>query len=337
MKTPLWPARTLNGLLVLATVAGMASCTKDSRNPEAQNVRVNEGTDALFSTGALKSSPDQLQSVERFRPISLEILARRGKPSTGGSTTTPTNPATPTDPVTPTTPTTPTTPAAYPAAYSLDMPVPGTQGGEGSCTAWSTTYGALSFLNRAGNAPYGTGTNMLSPEYVYNQTKFSTSATDCVSGAYITTVLNLLTSQGACTWDAMPYSSANGCSTMPNATQQSNANSHKLHGYNLIWASYQGSSSTLITNIKNSIYANKPVVIGLDVYQNFQTLGANQVFTGNSGAYKGGHSMVVCGWDDNLQAFKVMNSWGTGWATGGFGYISYAAFPSVAWEAYSLY
>jgi C1A family cysteine protease len=339
MNTTTKPTRIIRGLLVCLSVASLAACTKDNLHQDAQQVQVNEGTDALFATGALKSAPSQLEQLERYHPINLDVLARRGRTTT---TTTTTNPTT-TTPVTGGSSSSGSTsgsgaPAAYPASFSLDMPVPGTQGGEGSCTAWSTTYGALSFIYKnATGAAYSTSTNMLSPEYVYNQSKSSTSATDCVSGAILINALNLLVNQGACTWDAMPYSASNGCSTLPNSTQQANAANRKLHGYNLIWASYQGSSSALITNIKNSIYANKPVVIGMDVYQNFQALGANQVYTGASGSYKGGHSIAICGWDDNLQAFKVMNSWGTGWATGGFGYISYDAFPSVAWEVYSLY
>jgi len=33
--------------------------------------------------------------------------------------------------------------------------------------------------------------------------------------------------------------------------------------------------------------------------------------------------MILVGYSDDRGAFKVMNSWGTQWGNGGFGWISY--------------
>ena len=45
-----------------------------------------------------------------------------------------------------------------------------------------------------------------------------------------------------------------------------------------------------------------------------------------SGTAEGGaHMVVVTGWDDELGAWEIKNSWGTGWRNNGFGWIKYGA------------
>jgi hypothetical protein len=46
--------------------------------------------------------------------------------------------------------------------------------------------------------------------------------------------------------------------------------------------------------------------------------------------------MVVTGFDDRIQAFKVINSWGTKWADDGFAWITYRAFGANAHAAYVM-
>ena len=333
---------------VMATAVALAmttlfSCKKDSSTLQpAFNADSQE--ELTMPTGAMRSPISVLEKIPRYQmsdmgsTIDFDNLAKKGNTSstesklstkgkgsgsgsTGGSTGGT------------------TTPAAIPAIFALDMPVAGNQGGEGSCTGWAIGYGASSFLKKKNTSAtsFSTTTNMLSPEYLYNQTKAGGTG-NCGAGAFISTVLSFAQSTGTCTWDLMPYSSSNGCDNMPGAAENSNAAQNKISGYSLIWASYLSyTQASMVAAIKNSVYNNKPVVIGMDIYQNFQTLGANQVYSAISGNYKGGHCVVITGWDDNLQAFKILNSWGTGWSTNGSGYISYAIFPSVAWEAYSVY
>ncbi len=39
----------------------------------------------------------------------------------------------------------------------------------------------------------------------------------------------------------------------------------------------------------------------------------------------GAHMVVLTGWDDGKQAWEMRNSWGTGWGTGGYGWIKYGS------------
>ena len=44
--------------------------------------------------------------------------------------------------------------------------------------------------------------------------------------------------------------------------------------------------------------------------------------------------MVVVGYSAKRAAFKVINSWGTRWGSGGFGWIGFGAFKQAVREAY---
>ena len=50
----------------------------------------------------------------------------------------------------------------------------------------------------------------------------------------------------------------------------------------------------------------------------------------------GRHAMTVVGYDDRKQAIKVINSYGTAWGDGGFGWIAYDTFLRDAKEAYTM-
>lgn len=39
--------------------------------------------------------------------------------------------------------------------------------------------------------------------------------------------------------------------------------------------------------------------------------------------------MLVVGYSDQYQAFKLVNSWGEGWGDGGFVWVDYEAFENV--------
>jgi C1A family cysteine protease len=216
-------------------------------------------------------------------------------------------------------------PKAAPTVLTLNCPPVSNQGGEGSCVAWGTTYAARSIAWVAAHpGSYSTSTNIFSPEYVYNQIKVS----DCAGGSYVTDGLNLLKNQGACTWATMPYSDANGCSTMPTTAQKTAAANYKTAGYSRV--------SITSTAIKAQLVAGKPVVVGGPVNNAFAYLTSGKVLGKFSGSSLGGHCYCVVGYDDSKSAFKFINSWGTNWGTAGYGYISYSYVSKWFQEAYVL-
>lgn len=213
------------------------------------------------------------------------------------------------------------------AVIDLACPSIGNQGSEGSCVAWGTTYAGRSITRKTHDGgSYSTSTNIFSPEYVYNQIKVSSS---CASGAYIYKAFDLLKAQGVCTWNDMPYSSTNGCSTMPNSTQKQNATANKINSYYRV--------NITSSAIKNELNQNRPVVIGGPVDRTYYYLGNNGILTQyNPKTYLGNHCVCIVGYDDAKSAFKFQNSWGTSWGTSGFGWMSYTAISGYITEAYVM-
>ena len=218
-----------------------------------------------------------------------------------------------------------TLPKDIAASVSLSTPPISNQGAEGSCVAFGTTYAARSIMWKKNHSAssYTTSTNIFSPEYVYNQIKLSSS---CLSGSYVTTGLNLLKSQGACRWSKMPYTDVS-CSTMPNATQKSDASGYKLSGY--------GTVSCTVSAIKSLLNSGYPIVVAGPVNTQFQTLTPGAILTNRVGNI-GNHCYCVVGYDDSKNAFKVMNSYGTNWGTSGYGWIDYGYISQWWNELYKL-
>lgn len=204
-----------------------------------------------------------------------------------------------------------------PASFFLSTPPVGSQGNEGSCVPFAVAYAARSIeqFYRTGATAYSFGTNVFSPEYVYNQTKFG----DCSSGTSIVTVLDLIQNQGVSTWQVMPYSDVNGCSIMPDATQMDNASAYKISSYVKIPNSDQ-------TAIKTMIASNHPVITTVIADNSFVNAKAGFIWKTDSGSGALPHTIIICGYDDVKNAYKIMNSWGTGWADGGFSWIDYDFF-----------
>ena len=214
---------------------------------------------------------------------------------------------------------------AVPASVALNTPVVRNQGGEGSCVAWGTTYAARSITKfAAANTNLWTdNSNIMSPEFVYNQIKVST----CASGAYVTSGLDLLKSKGACTWSSMPYTDVE-CSTQPNASQIAEATNYKIT---------YAKVNINVNDIKTHLAAGRPVVVGGPVSNDFMYLKNGVVLTRFKGKSLGGHCYCVVGYDDAKNAFKFQNSWGPTWASSGFGWINYNYIGSWWQEAYVMY
>jgi hypothetical protein len=212
-------------------------------------------------------------------------------------------------------------PTILPASYSLLMPPPGQQGGEGSCAAFATVYAARSVeqFYKTNATTYSYATNIFSPEFVYDQIKTS----DCGSGTGVTTSLDFLMNTGVCTWQSMPYSSYNGCSLVPTSSQANEAANYKIASYSKIMTSD-------ITAIKTMIVNKHAVIITVATDQTFWDAQPGFIWKAYTAAPGISHALVISGYDDTKHAYKVMSSWGTTWGEGGFSWIDYDFLPQAA-------
>ncbi len=215
------------------------------------------------------------------------------------------------------------------SGVNLIMPPVGNQGGEGACVAFAVGYGARSAEKyyQTNASSYSNSTNIFSPEFLYNQTKFSA---DCGSGTSMQTVLDLIKLKGVTTFASMPYSSTNGCSLLPTSAQFTEALNYSINGYSKIFYTDR-------TAIKSMISQKHPVIITMLFDNSFINATSGFVWKTYSGSGMLAHCIVICGYDDTKNAYKIMNSWGTGWADGGYSWIDYNFFETGGRTAGSGY
>lgn len=212
---------------------------------------------------------------------------------------------------------------------SGQMPPVSNQGGQNSCVAWATGYAMRSFheqksRNWGYDAPIngGKGEHVFSPAYIYNQINGGRD-----QGSVIENALELMVREGAAPWSAMPYNERD-YRTQPNAQQRAAASSFRLERYARI-------AGTDLNTIKAELAAGRPVVFGMGVDDAFYQLGSAP-YDQSGGKNYGGHAMTLVGYDDSKVsqrghkgAFRIINSWGTGWGDRGFGWVSYQQWTAM--------
>lgn len=204
------------------------------------------------------------------------------------------------------------------------FPTPGFQGEQSSCVAWAVGYGLKSYQEAVERKQSPSQAFVFSPSYIFNQIKIS----DCRhGGSYIYKALDLLKTQGVPTLSQFSYDEFN-CTRQPNSADRQAARPYAIAEWRTVPFDNEA-------DVKSHIATGFPVVIGMMIDDGFKAIRGDQIYYGPSGQEGGGHAMVVTGYDDSRGAFKVMNSWGTGWGNGGFGWISYSAFKRRVKEAYS--
>ncbi|TMI79573.1 MAG: hypothetical protein E6H10_15170 [Bacteroidetes bacterium] len=217
-------------------------------------------------------------------------------------------------------------PPSLPSSVSLTMPPVQYQGAESGCVPVALLYSRdAEQYYKTGASSYSTATNIFSPEFLYNQTKVAAS---CSSGASLINELNFLTSTGVCTWNSMPYSDQNGCTLLPTAQQTSEAANYKIKSYSMVVAQDP-------TAIKTMLYNKHPLTFTFTADANFYNAGPGYIWSSYSSTLYGPHAITLVGYDDSKHAYRAINQWGTGWGDGGYIWIDYAFFATIAYDLYA--
>lgn len=81
------------------------------------------------------------------------------------------------------------------------------------------------------------------------------------------------------------------------------------------------------TTIRFALSCGYPVLVGIRVYDSFDSpatwASGNVPMPGGSERDRGGHLVMLSGYDDNEGEFDFLNSWGEGFGRGGFGTLPY--------------
>jgi C1A family cysteine protease len=195
------------------------------------------------------------------------------------------------------------------ADLSGTVPAPGNQGPSGSCSSWSSTYGAASqAVRRAGLG----STITLSPAFTYN--KVSGDST-CRKGTNISATLNMLRDIGALPFERFVFD-AGWCGRQATAPELQEAAKYRIKGWNKL-------DARKIEDVKAQLARGVPVIFAMHTNSEFRRIKAD-IFdfpgTMNGG---NGHAMIAVGYDDNRKAFRIQNSWGRGFGEGGYAWLGY--------------
>ncbi len=208
---------------------------------------------------------------------------------------------------------------------SSQMPPVGNQGSQGSCCAWAIGYYQKThyeWLEHHWNDSLAS--HQFSPAFIYNQIN---GGADQGSGS--NTAYALIADQGCATMADCPYNQ-NDCITWP--SESAYARAVPFRGSTSRWFSM--TDSVGINKARQRLDSGYTTVIGISVYSNFdniQSYGYKYCVADTYGGNRGSHVVTIVGYNDTMTthdgpgAFKLVNSWGTGWGLAGYWWMSYVA------------
>lgn len=192
------------------------------------------------------------------------------------------------------------------------------QGSIGSCTAQAIAYAYKIMSIRKNRRPVS-----ISRLFVYYNVRKMIGKVNEDSGGYIKDGFASMQKEGACLERFWPYVESWFTRT-PSFGCYQEARNHRVSRYNS-----QLDPRNMVQSIKQCIALGLPVVIGVMVYESFQSkqtakTGYIPIPNPLIEPLMGGHAMCVVGYDDEKQHFIVVNSWSEAWGDKGYCYIPYA-------------
>ena len=219
---------------------------------------------------------------------------------------------------------------------SRNMPPPGDQGPQASAVGWVVGYAAATYhIYMATGVPFRTEggklkqSRVFSPAFIYN---LNNNGRD--KGISLAAGLHYLQEFGVAPWKIVPYRE-DDFRTRPTSEMIQAAERNRVRGWRRI-------EPMTRAGIKERLHDGRPVLVTLGVDASFQKPGTWPRSRAGSGPRVWSkltgptqpHPLVVVGYSDHHQAFRVMNCWGTRWADGGYAWISYDLMQAVIVEAY---
>jgi C1A family cysteine protease len=257
-------------------------------------------------------------------------------------------------------------PSSVDLSQSSYFPPIGNQGSLGSCMSWASTYYQFTYEAHKLNNITTTYDNSYSPRWTFNFTNYGYN-----HGTNWESVYNVLALQGAVTMEEAPYdlnnydySWINNENAMVNAlkTRMISSNSVSL---NTSINQITSKTDSALDALKQKLNDGKVLSVGVISNGGLGNWSTKLTTSGETAVYRascnagenaenGGHALVIVGYNDNIEcdfngngtieesekgAFKLANSWGTGFGNNGFIWVMYDALNYVSanttnnWEA----
>jgi hypothetical protein len=232
--------------------------------------------------------------------------------------------------------------ADIPKSASLERycPTPGDQGRYGTCVAFAVAYHMRTVL-------YGIqhgitdksqlNASLFSPTFVYEQIK-SPDDTNCQKGTNPITALELMKNSGTARIATVPYQ----CGTPIGSGALLEAVDYTINDYQVLFMPDVTDRDTRVNTVRKALAEGYPVVHCFTVVKSFYKaprVWRAQPTDGGAEGQHGRHAMLIVGYDDNLEGgcFRILNSWGPGWADGGYVWIPYDEFAKYSLGAIQVY
>jgi C1A family cysteine protease len=189
------------------------------------------------------------------------------------------------------------------------------QGALGSCTANAIANAHLFDQRKQKIAqPF-----LPSRLFIYYNERSMEGTVSSDAGAMIRDGIKSIAKQGVCPEKQWPYTIAK-FTRKPSQACYKEALQHQAMSYQRLVQS--------LTQLKGCLAAGYPFVFGFTVYESFESPEVAKTGTApmpaSSEQVLGGHAVLAVGYDDAMQRFIVMNSWGTRWGMKGFFTMPYS-------------
>jgi len=215
------------------------------------------------------------------------------------------------------------------------------QGSQGSCSAWATTYYSNGYIQAKNNgwtgARIGKKDQLLSPAFTFNKCNYGKDG-----GSSTINNARVMQSVGVCRLNQMDYNPSNYIN-WGNENAWRDAPEYRIDNIYQLRSPYDDSD---ISAIKAALTEGSPVVFSLNA-DSFKNFGGDDVLGSTAMISDHNHAQCIVGYDDSKRdaetgqvgAFKVVNSWGSSWGPkhNGYYWITYTAFKGSWNNYYSLW
>ena len=205
---------------------------------------------------------------------------------------------------------------SFPSIIELETPEAENQGGLGSCVAYSSCMTRNVYFHNQYKTIYDLE-YLLNPMVFYKLACYE-QGKEWGSGLNLQKAQDLMVRFGSNSYAYAQYNSE---------TPQSEILTEGIDNFKFRIDNYRAVSLEDPKYIKYELLKNRPVVFSMYLYTDFSSY-TGGVYTGN-GKYEYqtfsplSHAMCIVGYNDDLRAFKIINSWGSNWGDRGFIWVSY--------------
>lgn len=213
------------------------------------------------------------------------------------------------------------------------MPPVGNQGQTGTCVAWALGYYQRTALqairlNQTASQLQSSNRQFSPKDLFWSIPNGPQKGANC-DGTHFEVAYDRMLQRGVATMQTVPFQNLGNCSSTTLPAWNSEAGQYKIESYRQV--------PVTLSAIKTKLAEKRPLTFGAMVGVRFsQWSGSGVMRAANvlAGSDAGGHAMTIVGYDDTKSAFRILNSWGTGWGDGGYAWVDYSLMTNPQFTKY---